>query len=218
MRIVFTLILMFVLVGCSVGTATSGRPALTKPAIGPDGVTWDAFLAAQRHDTKAFRYALSVRYIHSHLLPSNPQKQPRYEKAFFEEEDRLLGEIEPAYSSVVDRMLSGMMKQFREYGQDRMLETSKPEYEIKFKDSWGRSKGPNLAWVTMRFHDLDAQSVVKDEEEAKPKEDDKPSFDDEELSPAPPPAFELQVRLVQYGQRWVIDGLEPDELKGAFSR
>lgn len=212
MRIAFTILLGFALVGCSIGSATSSRPALKKPAVGPDGVTWDAFLAAQRKDTKAFRYALSVRYIHAHLLPNNPQKQTKTEKSFFAEENRLLAEIEPAYSPVVDRMLSGMMKQFRKYGQDRLLETSQPKYEIKFKDSWGRAKGPNLAWVTMRFHDLDAQSVVEDE--SKPKEDS----DTEELPPAPPAAFELRVRLVQYGQRWVIDGLEPDELKGAFSR
>ncbi|MHC4841404.1 MAG: hypothetical protein ACYTDT_10720 [Planctomycetota bacterium] len=206
MRVSYSLILLL-LVGCSIGTTTSDRPALTKPPIGPDGVTWDAYLAAQRGDRAAFRNALSIRFIHSHLLPDRTREATRTEKSFAEEESRLLAELEPEYSKVVIRMLDGLMAKVSSYGDERLMETSKPKFEIDFKDRWGRAKGPNIAWVTMRFHDLDAEApeIPKD-------------ADPEEAPPAPDAAFELKVRLVQSGQRWVVDGFEPDELKGAFSR
>lgn len=199
---------------CSIGSTTSDRPAITLPAIGPDGVVWDAFLAAKREDTKAFRFSLSERFIHSHILPENERAETTNESAFFDEEAKLRAEFLPKYKVVVNRLLKGWMKLLRKYGKDRMLETSKPRYEIRFKDSWGSAKGPNLAFVTLSFHDI-RQPKTENSSVAK---EDAPVLEEGELPPPPKPAFELVLRLVQSGRHWLIDGFEPDELMGAFSR
>ncbi|MDC1141618.1 hypothetical protein OAU50_00880 [Planctomycetota bacterium] len=204
------LLIVLITAGCTIGTTTSDRPALVRPAVGPDGVTWDAYLAAQRGDAKAFRHALSVRYLHSHLLPAELQNETRTEADFFEEEARLLKEIEPKYTGVIDKMLKRMMETIQTESENRMMEASKPRYEIEFKDSWGRAKGPNIAWVTVRFHNLDVQPTVETSTLVAPDEDTPPTV--------PGAAKTIKVRLVQAGQRWIIDGFEPDDLMGAFTR
>lgn len=186
------LLLCFLLAGCAIGTTTTSRPALTRPVIGPDGAFRDATEAARRNDAEALRFLLSNRFVHEALLPRERREEPETVEAFQRESDRLAQQLLP-HQPAVRKLLDGYMHLLRELTQDRFIEVGRPNYDIRYRDDFGRADGPNRA-------SLEVQTWPKTA-----------------LGPDPKPAV-MTVRFIQDRQRWVIDDLEPNPLKGAYTR
>ncbi|MBE7491290.1 MAG: hypothetical protein HS108_05975 [Planctomycetes bacterium] len=184
--------LCLVLAGCTIGTSTTARPALNRPVVGPDGSFWDASDAADRGDLAALRRMFSARFLHEAILPRSTRRDPQSTQQFDDESARLLAELAP-YEPTVQRMIEAYAAQLRRLTENRFVEVGRPEYEIRFRDEFDRAYGPNIAM-------LDVQCWPKHalEPDAKPET--------------------IRVRFVQNRQRWLLDGIEPDPLKGAFTR
>ncbi len=182
--------LLLLLGACSFGTTTTQRPAVDKPAVAPDGAFWDAANVAGRQDVDAFLYILTPRFIHSELWPSVSRAEPTSINEYSEQHARLNREL-----ALVDsdrrNFARGHMQRLAQVLQDRYVEVSRPSYDIKYRDDVGRAAGPNRATVTVRAWPKGAV-----------KEGEKPD--------------QFKVSFLQYGQRWLIDDIEPNPLKGTF--
>ena len=189
------LILLLLLAGCSaatIGSATTDRPALTRPAIEPDGAFWDAVTVAGKGDRKAFLYMLSPQMKYRALFPEAKLKEVTTQ----EELDTQRAEIETVlkqHEPVVQEFAARYMNELHKLVSDRFIEVGKPDYDIKFNDSFDRASGPNTAKLIVSVY---------------PK---KPI--DETFKPEI-----IEVTFLQDGRRWLIHGFSNDKLKGAFVR
>lgn len=174
------------------GSSTTGRPALTKPAIEPDGAFWDATTVAKRGDADAFLFLLSPQMVYLALFPEEELPPVESQEEFTKQREQLELKLEP-FQKVVDRFAARYMLELQKILRDRFVEVSKPTYTAQFKDSYDRLEGPNRARVTVKIYPKTALP-----ENAEPET--------------------MEVRFVQDGRRWLIDGFTNDKLKGAFVR
>lgn len=192
MRITILLLALLLLASCKlqVGTSTTTRPAIDKPVVGPDGAFWDAANVARGGNVDAFLFLLTPRWIHSELWPSVSRADPETADAYNEQHNRLNRELAQV-DAERRRFAQGHMERLARVLEDRYVEVSRPSFNIKYRDGTGRAAGPNQATVTVRAWERG-----------------------EVAESAEPDTF--QVSFKQYGQRWLIDGIEPDPLQGTF--
>ena len=183
---------LLLLASCTIGSSTTQRSALPRPAIEPDGALWDAVTVARQHDTESFRFLLSPQMIYRALYPEAKLSEVTSQKEFDTQRKKLELELE-AQAVVVDQLAQRYMGELSKLVTDRFIEVSKPTYTIKYKDDFDRAAGPNRARVTVTIY---------------PKKAVPEGYT--------PETFE--VRFIQDGRRWLIDGLTNDKLKGAFVR
>ncbi len=188
----FALLLLIAAAGCSIGSTTTERPAINRPAIGPDGAFWDAVDAANRDSLEAFRFQVSPRFLHEGILPREKRNEPTSTEGFDQERIRLEKQLAP-YASTVDRMLRSYMERLRNLTSNRFMDVGRPSYEIKYRDDFDRATGPNRAVVEVLIWSKKAMQPG-----------DKPES--------------FTVTFVQDRQRWLIDDITPNPLKGAFTR
>ena len=174
------------------GSSTTERPALTRPAIEPDGAFWDAATVAKRGDADAFLFMLSPQMVYLALFPDEELPPVTSQEEFTKQRQLLETKLEP-YENVVDRFAARYMLELQKILRDRFVEVSKPTYTAQFKDSYDRLEGPNRARVTVRIYPKTAMPEGTEPET-------------------------MEVRFVQDGRRWLIDGFTNDKLKGAFVR
>lgn len=192
MRHLFSICLLFALAGCSFGSTTTLRPALSRPVVGPDGSFWDAADAAARRDNDALRRLLTVRFIHEALLPAQSRNEPDSTAAYDRERQRLSEQLQ-VHEVAVARLLEAYAERLRQLTENRFVEVGRPEYEIKYRDDFDRANGPNRAFVVVQCWQKGALSP-----DAKPET--------------------IRITFVQDRERWLIDDFEPNALKGAFTR
>lgn len=174
------------------GSSTTSRPALTRPAIEPDGAFWDAVVVAEKGDIHAFLFLLSPRMVYRALFPDEELAEVTSQAEFDKQRADIEEKLEP-FQVAVQRLASRYMQELQELLRDRFVEVSKPSYTIQHKDSFDRADGPNAARVTVTIFPKSA--LPKDFE----------------------PAV-MEVLFVQDGRRWLIDSIGDDKLKGAFVR
>lgn len=192
MRLLPLFLLFCTLAACTVGSSTTQRPALTKPAIEPDGAFWDAAVVAREGDSQAFLYLLSPRMVYHALFPDDELRAVTSQEEFDKQRADIDEKLKP-YGKVVQRFAARYMAELRDILKDRFIEVSKPTYNIKYKGDYDRATGPNTARVIVKIY---------------PKK-------------ALPEGFQpetMEVRFIQDGRRWLINGLSNDKLKGAFVR
>lgn len=191
MKLPWVLGWVLIAAGCTVGSSTSLRPALTRPAVGPEGTFWDAAGAAQRDNGQAFLFLVSTRWLHQQVLPRRARLDVATSEEYAKEDARLRKELEP-FSADTDKLARRYMAFLRETLADRFIEVGKPEFELLYKDEFGRAMGPNHAAVAVLVH---------------------PKGPAGNAAPA-----SVQIRFVQHEGRWLLDGFSPDPNKGAFAR
>lgn len=191
MRLLILIACVCLTAGCTVGSSTSRRPALTRPAVGPEGTFWDAAGAAQRDNAEAFLFLVSTRWLHEQVLPRRARFAVTTGDEYAREDLRLRKELEP-YAVDKVKLARRYMAHLRETLAGRFLDVGKPEYELLYKDEFGRAVGPNHATVAVLVH---------------------PKGPAGNAAPA-----SVEVHFVQHEGRWLLDGLTPDPNKGAFAR
>lgn len=194
------LLLIFgVLCGCTIGSTTSDRSALDYPPIGPDGVFWSAIEVARGNDANGFLHIVSPRFLNDAFL-SDPLAEPQTQNEFDEQRRRINSQLIAAAARnnfVLEaeklRMAEGYMAMLREATENRLVEVGAPNYgrSIVYKDEYGRAAGPNRVWLDVKFRSKSA--------------------------PAGAQPRTIRVGFVQDEQRWLIDTLEPDDLRGAYT-
>ncbi|MCZ7605642.1 MAG: hypothetical protein M5U25_06100 [Planctomycetota bacterium] len=192
MRRLTPTLIALLLASCTIGSSTTQRPALDSPAIEPDGAFWDAINVARRGDHDSFLYALSPQMVYRALYPEARLREPTSQEEF-DSQRAELDEALSRHAAVVREFSVRHMHELDKLVHDRFIEVSKPSYTIRHKDSWGRAQGPNFATVLVTIY---------------PKQPLPEGFKPETI----------EVRFVQDGQRWLIDGFDNDRLKGAFVR
>jgi hypothetical protein len=189
------LILLVLLAGCSsatIGSATTERPALTRPAIEPDGTFWDAVTVAGKADREAFLYLLSPQMIFRALFPEAKLKEVTTQSELDDQRAQIEATLKQ-HEGVVQEFATRYMSELHKLVRDRFIEVGKPDYNIKFNDKFDRATGPNTAKVIVNVYP-------------------KKAIDD---------AFKpeiIEVTFIQDGRRWLIHGFANDKLKGAFVR
>ncbi|MBZ0136653.1 MAG: hypothetical protein K8I27_09800 [Planctomycetes bacterium] len=188
-------VIALVLASCSAftfGTSTTQRPAITKPAIGPDGAFWDAAVAAKRNDHEAFLYLLSPQMVYLALFPEARLAETESQEEFDLQRATINAELEP-FEPVVHEYTARYMHELTSLLDDKFAEASQPVYSISHTGAGGRAEGPNQATITVRVY---------------PKQSMKASQEPEVLN----------ITFIQDGRRWLIHRINPDPLKGAFVR
>lgn len=191
-RILPILAASLLLAACNLGSTTTRRPAIDRPAIGPNGVFWDAVTAAEMDDPDRLRFLLSARFLHESILPRRKRLEVGSQKEFNQERDRLLQELEP-YGGTVKNLCRRYLADLRERIKGTFVQTGEPRYRIKHVDEFGVATGPNRATLEVSF-----QAKARTEKGYKP--------------------FVMKVRFIQDRRHWLIDGFDPDPLKGAFTQ
>lgn len=174
------------------GTSTTQRPAITKPAIGPDGAFWDAVDASRRGDRDAFLYLLSPQKVYLALFPEAELPAVESQEEFDAQRLELEAELklhEPVVESYADRYMAELARLTR----DRFVETGQPAYRIMYTGTGGLAEGPNLAILDVRIYPKSSMP-----EGAEPET--------------------LKITYIQDGRRWLVYEISPDPLKGAFVR
>ncbi|MCB9894116.1 MAG: hypothetical protein H6839_06700 [Planctomycetes bacterium] len=184
--------MLLLLASCTIGSSTTQRSALPRPAIEPDGALWDAVTVARRHDAESFRFLLSPQMIYRALYPEAKLDDVTSQKEFDTQRAEIEAELLPQ-EQVVNQLAQRYMGQLEKLVTDRFIEVSKPSYTIKYKDEFERAAGPNRARVVVTIY---------------PKTHVPEDYEPETI----------EVRFIQDGRRWLIDGLTNDKLKGAFVR
>jgi hypothetical protein len=174
------------------GSSTTDRPALTRPAIEPDGAFWDAAVVAERGDTEAFLYLLSPQMVYRALYPENELDEISDQEGFDKQRKEIDEELKP-HQAVIEKMAKRYMSELRKLLRDKFIEVSKPTYSIRYKGKYDRATGPNTARVTVTIYP----------KQALPK-----GFKPERM----------EVSFIQDRRRWLIDNISNDKLKGAFVR
>jgi hypothetical protein len=184
---------------CGIGSSTTQRPALLEPAVAPDGTFWDAVEVSRRDNARGFLHIVSPRFLQAAFLPNARIAEPTSQRAFDEMRVAINRELERAavrnevdLEQELNRLAAGYMRQLRDFADSNYVEVSKPEYDIRYTDQFGRANGPNRAWVYVTLH---------------PKEPGQ-----EATGPA-----RRRVVFVQDGLRWLIERFEPDPNFGAFT-
>jgi len=199
MRTLCALTVLLLLTACTIGSTTTERPAINLPAIGPDGAFWDAVGVAELDDVEKFLYLVSPQFVHARFMPTARRPEVKTQNELEASRTSLLTEAQRAaerhqldYNSELYRLSYGYMAELRKLMDDRFVEVGTPTYEIEFRDEFGRASGPNRAAVQVRVY---PKSRVPD------------GYVPETLT----------VLFIQDGYRWLIDGLEPDPLWGAYA-
>lgn len=188
-------ILALLLASCSAftfGTSTTQRPAITKPAIGPDGTFWDAITVSERGDREAFMYLLSPQMVYVALFPEAQLREVEDQEEFDAQRAEIETELQP-FDAVVQQFAERYMNQLASLVHDKFIEVGKPVYLIKYTGTGGLAEGPNLARLVVNIHPKSAT-----------KPDEQPEV--------------LNITFIQDGRRWLIHEIDPDPLKGAFVR
>jgi hypothetical protein len=187
------LILLGLLLGaCTIGSSTTERPALTRPAIEPDGTFWDAVTVAGKNDRKAFLYLLSPQMVFHALFPEAKLKEVTTQEEF----DAQRKEIETTlkqHDLVVQDFATRYMGELHKLVSDRFIEVGRPNYNIGYNDEFDRAAGPNTAKLVVTVYPKHAV--------------------DESYKPET-----IEVTFIQDGRRWLIHGFTNDKLRGAFVR
>jgi hypothetical protein len=189
------LILLVLIGGCSsatIGSATTERPALTRPAIEPDGAFWDAVTVAGKADRKAFLYLLSPQMVFRALFPEAKLKEVTTQKDLDDQRKEIEATLQQ-HDAVVQEFATRYMSELNKLVSDRFIEVGKPDYNIRFNDKFDRATGPNTAKVVVSVY---------------PKTPLPQGFKPEVI----------EVTFLQDGRRWLIHGFSNDKLKGAFVR
>lgn len=195
-------LILLLLVGCSsttIGSATTTRPALTKPAIEPDGTFWDAVEVARMDNAEGILHVLSPNFVHACFLPRKRLSTPESQQDFNDLRDEVNASLtDGATRNKVDlaaektRMAHGYMRLLRNLVEDRYIEVGKPDYDIQYRDEYDRAYGPNRATVIVTVN-------------AKGRAASKQAPD------------VMRVSFVQDGYRWLIDGFDPDPNQGSYA-
>jgi hypothetical protein len=196
MRLWAALLLLAALAACTSGSSTTRRPALTRPAIGPEGTLWDALDLARRDQPARLKNLFSMRFLHEQVLPDGTRGQPANQDEYLLERAILEGELAP-YGARIDDLCRRYARQLRQLSADCFIEAGDAKLSIKHRDEFGAALGPNTARMTVFFHPVEARTGP----------DGKPTN-----------VRTITVVFVQEFEQWKIDGLEPDPLKGAFHR
>jgi hypothetical protein len=192
MRSLTVILASLLLASCTIGSSTSERPALSRPAIEPDGAFWDAVTIARQHDREAFLYLLSPQMVFRALFPEAKLDEITSQEEFNAQREELQQALEP-YAAVVQDFANRYMAELEKLVRDRFIEVSRPKYDIKFKDKFDRAAGPNTATVTVSIY---PKSAIEE------------GFTPEVI----------EVTFIQDDRRWLIHALSNDKLKGAFVR
>lgn len=188
----WAVVMLMLLCGCTIGSSTTERPALSRPAIEPDGAFWDAADSARRGDREAFLYCLSPQMVYRALFPAKPLKPVTTQAELDAQRETIAAELAP-HTGVVQSLADRYMDELDALLRDRFIEASRPRYEILYRDSFSRADGPNFAYVIVSVYPKHALP-----------EGFKPEV--------------IEVRFIQDGRRWLIDEIGNDKLKGAFVR
>jgi hypothetical protein len=191
-RLALALLCLLLPVACTVGSTTTQRPALLRPPIGPDGAVWDALEAAARDDAGAYLYVMSPRWLHEEILPGNRRRELDSVVVYDEEVARYGRELEP-FAEEVELFARRHMERLRALRGDSIPEVGAPVIEVRHRNEFDAAVGPNRARLSVLLHPRGPLP--------------------ENYEPA-----QFTVYLIQSGQRWLLDGMEPDPLKGAFAR
>ncbi|MBK8205608.1 MAG: hypothetical protein IPK87_02320 [Planctomycetes bacterium] len=195
----YSLLMLLFIAGCTIGTSTTQRPALSRPAIAPDGTFWDAVEVARTDNAEGFLHVLSPNFVHGCFLPRKRLSTPENQQDFNDLRDEVNASLaDGATRNKVDlaaektRMAHGYMRLLRNLVEDRFIEVGKPDYDIQYQDEYDRAYGPNRATVIV---------TVNPKGRADSKSGDQV----------------IRVSFVQDGYRWLIDSLEPDANKGSYA-
>jgi hypothetical protein len=187
------LILLALLLGaCTIGSSTTERPALTRPAIEPDGTFWDAVTVAGKNDREAFLYLLSPQMVFRALFPEAKLKQVATQEEFDAQREEIKAAL-VQYDLVVQDFATRYMSELHKLVSDRFIEVSRPDYNIVYNDEFDRAEGPNTAKVVVTVYPKKALDA---------------NFKPETI----------EVTFIQDGRRWLIHGFTNDKLRGAFVR
>lgn len=192
-------ILVLLLAGCTVGSSTTDRPALPRPAVAPDGTFWDAIEVSRRDRAQGFLHIVSPRFLHSAFIPRERISEP-VNTAEFDEQRK---SVEAALmrgaqrnrvnlEAEKNRLAQGYMAELRRLVEDRFIEVGKPEYQFMYRNDFDQPWGPNRAWVIVNLYPKGTAA-----------ETDAPEV--------------LRVNFVQDRHRWLIDSFEPDPRMGSFT-
>lgn len=192
MRSMPFILLALLLASCTIGSSTTQRPALSRPAIEPDGTFWDAVTVAGKSDREAFLHLLSPQMVFKALFPEAQLDEITNQNEFDDQREELTEALKP-YDPVVQDFARRYMAELDNLVRDRFIEVSKPKYDIKFNDEFDRAAGPNTAKVTVSVYPKTATGAAF-----------KPEI--------------IEVTFIQDGRRWLIHGFSNDKLKGAFVR
>lgn len=192
MRSLLLILILLPLAACNLGSTTTRRPAIDRPAIGPEGVFWDAVTAAEMNDLDRFSFLLSARFLHESILPRRKRNVLDTQAEFVAERERLLLELEP-YGLTVSSLRRRYMQNLRDRIKGTFVQTGNVAYGIQHVDEFGVASGPNRATLKVSF-----QAKGHTEDDYKP--------------------LEMKVRFIQDRHHWLIDGFDPDPLKGAFTQ
>ena len=196
--------------GCSFkGSTTTERPALLYPAIGPEGAFWDALTVAQRADHEALRLVLSPRFIHEAVLPGERRYEVETQQAFDRERARLEAQLKP-YENTVKRMIEGYVRYLADLTSQRFVEVARRIDDIKYKDGYSRASGPNRASLIVHIWSKDPTPTPPHAE------GEEPGMEPRDAPETKPET--LTVHFIQDHRSWLIDNIEPNRLKGAYSR
>ena len=188
-------LLALMLASCSAftfGTSTTERPAITKPAIGPDGTFWDAAAVSRKGDARAFLHLLSPQMTYEALFPEAELKPVETQEEFDIQRTQIEIELAPLQPTV-NAYAARYMSELAEMLDDKFIEVGKPVYVIQYTGTGGRAEGPNEASLEVRIFPKGPMAEGQEPET-------------------------LDIRFIQDGRRWLIHGISPDPLKGAFVR
>lgn len=194
-----SLLMLLFIAGCTIGTSTTQRPALSRPAIAPDGTFWDAVEVARNENAEGFLHVLSPGFVHACFLPRKRLSTPESQKDFNDLRDEVDASLaDGASRNKVDlaaektRMAHGYMHLLRNLVKDRFIEVGKPDYDIQYQDEYDRAYGPNRATVIVTVNAKGRAAGTQGTEV-------------------------IRVSFVQDGYRWLIESFEPDANKGSYA-
>ena len=176
------------LCACTGGSSTTLRPAVDRPIIEPDGTFWDAMEAARGNKPERLKYLLSTDFVHRAILPGVPRPEATDVEEYEFAAQRMEKELAP-FESIRARLYGRYAAWLSEYTRGCVIEASRADYDIKYRDGYGSASGPNLATIKVNLH----SSAAKE-----------------------PRVF--SVKFIQVGDAWRIDGFGPDPLFGEFIR
>lgn len=188
-------ILALLLASCSAftfGTSTTQRPAITKPAIGPDGAFWDAVTVSEKGDREAFMHLLSPQMTYKALFPEAQLREVESQEEFDAQRAQIETDLQP-FEAVVQSYAERYMNELADTFHNKFIEVGRPVYLIKFTGTGGLAEGPNTAKLQVRIYPKTSMP-----------EDAEPEV--------------LDITFIQDGRRWLIYEITPDPLKGAFVR
>lgn len=185
--------------GCTFGSSTSQRPALSRPAVAPDGTFWDAVAVSRNDNAQGLLHVLSPRFLHGSFIPRERISEPVNQAEF----DDLRESVEAALARGAQRnrvsleaeklrLARGYMAELRRLVDDRFIEVGKPEYDIQYRGEYDEPWGPNRAWVIVNLYPKGSAAESANAEV-------------------------LRVNFVQDRNRWLIDSLDPDPKFGSYT-